>query len=331
MSGIGGRQTAVSVQPAVGVEGDFCDVNPRYTLDAGAGALVAGPNGCRVGRFAWISTPVDSNGAPGVVNNFGSGKPVGFIGREQQGLNTVYLSDGTLFIPAGFPVTLYTGGGFWMANRGAGQCLPGQKAYATLATGQVTFAATGTPTAGGTSTASTVSAQTLSVTASITNDTMTVTAVGSGTVYPGATLSGTNVVTNTQVVSQLTPLLAGEAYGGIGRYYVNYAEQSVVSETITGTYGLLTVGGTVVTPFNVNDTLTVSGAVVAGTVITAGSATATPALTGTGGAGTYVVNNNTVVSSQAINVAAINIETNFVASTSGLAAELVKASNQPTP
>ena len=55
MSGLNGRQTAVSVQPAVGVSGDFCDLNPRYTLDAGAGALVAGPNGVRVGRFAWIT------------------------------------------------------------------------------------------------------------------------------------------------------------------------------------------------------------------------------------------------------------------------------------
>ena len=331
MAGTGGRQQSVNVQPAVGVAGDFCDLNPRYSLDAGAGALVAGPNGCRVGRFAWISQPVDSNGAAGVVNNFGSGKPAGFIGREQQGLNTVYLSDGTLFIPAGFPVTLFTGGGFWMANNGAGQAVPGNKAYAALKDGQVTFAATGAPTAGGTSTASTISAQTFSTTASITNDILTVTAVGSGTIYPGSTIAGGATASGTMVVAQLTPLLTGEAYGGIGRYYVSIPEQTVVSGTITGTYGLLTIGGTVVTPFNVNDTLSVSGAVVAGTVITAGNATATPALTGVGGAGTYVVNNNTVVSTQAINVAAINIETNFVALSSGLATELVKASNQPTP
>jgi hypothetical protein len=324
MSGLGGRQTGVNVQPAVGVAGDFCDLNPRYTLDAGAGALVAGPGGCFVGRFAWVSAPVDSNGASGVVNNFGTGKPAGFIAREQQGLNTVYLADGSQFIPAGFPVTVFTGGGFWMGNTGASQALPGQKAYAAYKDGRVNFAATGTPTGGGTSTASTIAATTSSVTASITGNIMSVSAVGSGTVYPGTTLSGTNVTTGSVVVSQLTPLLTGEALGGVGRYYVSIPEQTVASTTISGTYGLLTVGGTVVSGFAVNDVLAVSGSVVAGTVITALG-------TGTGAAGTYVVNNNTAVSSQAINVASINVETSFVASSSGLANELVKASNQPAP
>lgn len=324
MSGTGGRQTGVNVQPAVGVSGDFCDLNPRFTYDAGAGALVAGPNGCRVGRFAWISAPDDSNGAYGVVNNTGTGSPAGYIAREQQGLNTVYLSDGTQFIPAGFPVTLFTGGGFWMQNSGAGQVLPGQKAYAAYKDGTVTYAATASPTAGGTSTASTIAATTFSVTGSITGNIATVTAVGSGTVVPGATISGTNVASGSVVVSQLIPLLSGEATGGVGRYYVSIPEQSAASTTISGTYGLLTVGGTVVAGFAVNNVLAATGSVVAGTTITALG-------TGTGAAGTYIVNNNTVVSSQAINVAAVNIETTFFARSSGLANELVKTTNQPTP
>lgn len=324
MSGLGGRQTGVNVQPAVGVAGDFCDLNPRYTFDSGAGALVAGPNGCRVGRFAWITAPDDSNGAYGVVNNFGTGLPAGFIARAQQGLNTVYLSDGTLFIPAGFPVTLFTGGGFWVANSGAGQALPGQKAYAAFSDGRVNYAATASPTAGGSGSASTIAAGTFSVTGSITGNLMIVSAVGSGTVYNGSTVSGTNVTTGSMVVSQLTPLLAGETTGGVGRYYVSIPEQSAVSTTISGTYGLLTVGGTVVTGFAVNQTLAATGSVVAGTYISQLG-------TGTGGAGTYIVTNNTVVSSQAISVAAINIETTFKAYSSGLANELVKTTNQPTP
>jgi hypothetical protein len=313
------------------VSGDFCDVNPRYTYDAGAGALVAGPLGCTVGRFAWVSAPDDSNGNGGVVNNFGSGVPAGYIAREQQGLNTTYLSDGSQFIPAGFPVTLFTGGGFWMHNLGATTALPGQKAYANLSTGKINFAATATPSAGGTSTASTIGANTNGATGTIVGNLFTAVSALSGTLYPGTTLSGSGVASGTKILSQVVPLLSGEAYGGLGRYYVSIAEQSVASTAITGTYGLLTVGGTVVAGFNVGNALTASGSVVAGTTITAGNSVATPALTGVGGAGTYVVDNNTGVTSQAINVAAVNVETNFVARSTGLTTELVKASNQPTP
>lgn len=319
MSGIGGRQTGVNDQPAVGVAGDFCDLNPRYTYDAGPGALVAGPNGCYVGRFAWIAPPDDSNGASGVVNNFGTGSPAGFIGREQQGLNVTYLLDASLFIPAGFPVTLYTSAGFWMQNSGASQALPGQKAYANFANGRVTYAASGSPAGGGTSTSSTIAAETSSVTGSIAGNILTVTAVGSGIVYPGTTISGTGVASGTQIVAQIS----GTA-GGIGTYYVSIPEQTVASTTISGTYGLLTVGGTVVSGFAVGDVISGSG-VAAGTTITALG-------TGTGGAGTYVVNNNTVVASgEAINVAATNVETSFYARSSGLADELVKTTNQPVP
>jgi len=38
-------QRQVYPQPAAGVEGDFCDHNPRATVDAGPGGLVAGANG----------------------------------------------------------------------------------------------------------------------------------------------------------------------------------------------------------------------------------------------------------------------------------------------
>lgn len=321
MSGTGGRQTGVNVQPAVGVAGDFCDLNPRFTADAGAGAFVAGPNGCFVGRFCWASPPDDPNGAYGVVNNFGTGPVLGFVAREQQGLNTVYLSDASQFIPAGFPVTVFNGGGFWMKNDGSAQAQPGQKAYANFKDGKVTFAATASPSAAGSGSASTVAAATSSVTGSITGNLMTVTAVGSGTVYPGTTLSGTNVASGTMVVSQATPLLAGETAGGVGRYYVSIAEQTVASTTISGTYGLLTVGGTVVAGFAVNETIS-GTSVVAGTTITA-------LISGTGAAGTYAVNNNTVVSSTAISVAANNVETKWIAMSSALAGELAKGSSHP--
>jgi len=315
-------QSQVNVQPARGVEGDFCSANPRFTVDAGPGGLVAGGAGVIVGRFAWAVAPADGDGAPSVVNNFGSGPVTGFVHREQQGLITVYLEAASLMLPGGFGVTLHNGGDFWVKNNGAAQALPGMKAYANYADGKATFAATGSPTAGGSGSASTIAAGTSSVTGSIADDIMTVTAVGSGTVYPGTTISGTDVASGTKVVSQLLPLLTGEAIGGIGRYAVSIPEQNAASTTISGTYGLMTVGGIVVAGFAVGNVLNASGAVVAGTRITALG-------TGIGGAGTYIVDNNTVVTSQAISVLSTNVETKWTAMSSALPGELVKISSQP--
>lgn len=312
-----GFQTQVYANYSPAVLGDFCDKNPRYTVDAGPGGLVAGSYGCIVGNFAWItSQEVDWDNAAAIVNSFGSGPVAGFVHREQQALITQYLADASLVVPTGFPVTLFSGGGFWVKNTGSGQAIPGMKAYANFANGAATFAATGSPTAGGTSTASTVAATTFSVTGSLAGNVLAVTAVGSGTVVPGATISGTNVASGTMVVNQLTG-----TPGGIGTYSVSIPEQTAASTTISGTYGLLTIGGTVVGTYAVGDTIS-GTSVVAGTAITALG-------TGTGGAGTYIVNNNTVVSSTAIDVAASNVETKWIAMSPGLTGELVKISDKP--
>jgi hypothetical protein len=106
---------------------------------------------------------------------------------------------------------------------------------------------------------------------------------------------------------------------GIGTYYVSIPEQTVSSTTISGTYGLLTVGGTVVSGFGVGQVITGTG-VVAGTQITQLG-------TGTGGAGTYIVNNNTVVASTAISVAATNVETKWIAASAGAVGELIKCTS----
>jgi hypothetical protein len=331
MSGSGGRQTAVSVQPAVGVAGDFCDLNPRYTVDAGAGGLVAGPNGCFVGRFAWIVPPTDSNGAPSQVNNYGTGVPAGFVGREQQGLNVTYLSDASLYIPAGFPVTVWSSAGFWMQNIGASQALQGQKAYANFNDGKVTFAATGSPTSGGVASAGSswsIAAETSTITATVNGDVLTVTAV-SGTygVAIGALLTGGTGPSSCYVTSQLLPLLSGEALNGVGRYYVSVPEQAAT--TYTGlSFGLLTLTTVASGKFGVGDTLTVSG-----TAISAGT-TITQLLTGTGGSSSTAIVNLTQTASQGANgtlTAAGNVETAFYARSFGLTNELVKATNQPTP
>lgn len=302
----------VNVQPAIGVAGDFADSNPRASVDAGAGGLISGASGVVIGRFAWLSaSTIDADGAPAIVNNTGAGKPQGFVHREQQGLITTYLTAFGMTIAPGFQMGLMASGGYLAKNDGAGQALPGMKAYANLADGSVTFALTGAPTAGLSATAS-VAASTASVTGSISDNVLTVTAVGAGVVRPGATLTAL-AAAGTKIVSQLSGTT-----GGIGTYAVSIPEQNVASGTITMTYGTMTV--TVVASGGV-----ALGQTLTGTGVTAGTKV-TQFISGTGLTGTYVVDSNTVVSSTADIAANANVETDYECQSSALAGELAKIS-----
>lgn len=310
-------QTQVYNQEAQGVAGDRASQNPIATYDAGPGGLVADTAGVAVGNFCWVIPPTDPNGTNQIATQTrGGGNVAGFLYNDLQALDTVFLSDATLVIPQGLPVGLATQGDFWCINNGSTAALVGQKAYASFGTGNVSFNSSGSPTSAASSTGSTITAQTFSVTASIASDIMTATAVGSGIVYPGATISGTGIATGTQIASQLTPLLAGEATGGIGRYYLTVSQQkNIASETITGTYGLLTVGTVTTGTFAIGGTLTGTG-VVANTQITAEGS-------GVGGTGTYIVNNNTAVTSSTIGMNG-NTETKWYAASAGIPGALVK-------
>lgn len=76
----------------------------------------------------------------------------------------------------------------------------------------------------------TVVSHAASVTGSIALTTLTVSAVTSGTLLPGMTITGTGVTAGTYIVVQLTG-----TPGGAGTYTVNNS-QTVVSTTITGDY-----------------------------------------------------------------------------------------------
>lgn len=309
-----GFQGSVNVQPAPAFAGDWAGGNPRAFWVAGPGGLVAGPLGLTISRFAWtIPSAVDQDGAPTIANNFGFGPPTGFIHRNQQGLNTTFLLNASMNLPVGFPVELALAGDLWMKNDGAAQAQIGMKAYASLTTGQVTFAASGAPTQSGTFTGA-VAASTFSVTGSIAGNVMNVTAVGSGTVVAGGTISGTGVATGTKVLAQLTG-----TPGGIGTYAVDIPEQSAASTTISGTYGTLTVTVAAAAPIVLNGVLSGTG-VVAGTKLT-------QFLTGAGGTGTYVVDNNTVVSSTATLNETLNVETKWVVQSPAAAGEIAKVSS----
>lgn len=311
----GGFQQQVYGQPAAGVAGNRASQNPIFSYDAGPGGLVAGSS-LFVGRFAWVTPPLDPNGTPTEANSFGAGAPDGFLMNEQQGLNTIYLSNAGMQVLQGAQMALQIAGDFWVVNDGTTDALPGMFAYADLATGKVSFAATGSPTTGPSATGSDIAAATFSVTASIANDVMTVTAVGSGSVRNGATISGTSVESGSKVLEQLTGTT-----GGVGTYRVSITDQTVASTTVSGTYGIFTVGTLTTTPvFAVGQKLNATGAVVAGTTIT-------QALTGAGGTGsTFVVDNNTVVSSQTIS-ALVSVETKFKCRSAGTPGQIVKISS----
>ncbi|USA53862.1 hypothetical protein NDN13_01330 [Acinetobacter sp. C32I] len=133
-----GFQKQVQLQQAPAVAGDFASNNPRAALLAGEGALVAGATGAVVGRFAWAVN--------GVVSNAGSGKPQGFIHRENQALITTWLDEASNVIPQGLSLTIHVAGDFWAQT--LTNATVGQKVYASLTTGDVKTEAAGATVAG---------------------------------------------------------------------------------------------------------------------------------------------------------------------------------------
>jgi hypothetical protein len=262
----------VNTVPAVGVAGDFCSSNPRVSTVNGPGAFVADVGGVTIGAFAWTD-PTNVK-----ARNFGGLTPVGFVGRSQQAIITQFLQDNTQIIPQGLGVTLYQDGEFWVLNSGtvASGITPGSanKAYANNNTGLVSFAATGNPPSGATSTASTIALNTcatstialVSVTGSIAPYTgsgggglLTVSAIGTGALGAGMQLAGTGVDPATTITKQLT----GSA-GSTGTYQVNIS-QTVASTTITAPlWGVLTLGASPAGYF-------LPGATVTGTNVTTGT------------------------------------------------------------
>lgn len=323
-----GVQSIVNGVPAPAVAGDFASANPnRYSTLSGPGGLVAGSAGVAVGQFAWLSQQsIDPDNAAQIVNSFyvpgaGAGAsavsaPDGFVSRpDSPAVITTYLADSTMLISEGFSVPLHSGGDFWCKNSGSTQALVGQKAYANLSNGAVLFAATGTP-AQASSTSCTVAAGTWSATGSINGNVMTVGVVtGTYGVAIGSLVSGG--ATGSVVVAQLSGLP-----GAAGTYALSIGEQTVASGTsLSGTFGVLTVGGTI------TGTL-VLGGLVAGSGIPSGSIlTANAALnsnfTGAGGAGTYATSLTGTGGSGTITFNT-SVETKWQARSSGNAGELVK-------
>jgi hypothetical protein len=252
---IGSFQTRVNLYNPLGVEGDFASANPRATaLTPNGGALIAGPSGVTIGKFAWIG----SDGR--TVSNQGSSsvQPDGFVHRDQQGLLTEYLQAAGSIIPPGFPVTLMVRGDFLAKNAGPSSMVRGSTLYTSYADGSVATAAgtagSVTATLGSTNTASLGSTNTASLGATFTasagspNTELVVTAV-TGLISIGDTLSGVGITPGTTVELYIS----GSTPGGAGTYGLSAANTcssatitsfgSVIDVTIST--GLISIGDTV--------------------------------------------------------------------------------------
>lgn len=256
-----GFQNKVNLVQAPAVEGDFASTNPRASVLAGPGGLVAGLFGVIVGRFGWLL----SDGK--TVSSFGQGnvKPAGFVARTQQALIEVYLQEYSMIIPEGFGVTLHDAGDFWVKVAGSTAATIGAQVYANYADGSASVSAPAGATATGSMGAT--------FTATATGNQLAVTSV-TGKLVVGDTLSGTGIPAGTTII-------AGPSAGGAGTYTT-----SVVTTAAAAT----------VTSFGVNLHVTaVTGTLnlgdpISGTGIPAGATIESQVGGAIGGIGDYTLN-----------------------------------------
>lgn len=133
-------QNSVQYTWPQGYAGALASANPRRTVLSPEGGFRVGEKGLTIAAFAWI----DANGES--VSNTGTGKPAGFVHRDQQGLTTQYLQSATMSIPTGFGVTLSEGGDFWAVASTDSQ--RGDAVYASTTDGTIQTAASGTAPSG---------------------------------------------------------------------------------------------------------------------------------------------------------------------------------------
>lgn len=164
--------------------------------------------------------------------------------------------------------------------------------------------------AGGVSAAAggSIAAVTSSFTASISGNVLTVTGAPTNLLVAGTLLTGTGVTAGTQIQNQLSNTTGSN--GGAGTYAINTA-QLVASETMTGTYGILTLAGS-----NASGTFSVGQSLTGGT--TSVGTQIWQLGTGSGAAGTYYVSPSQTVSAATITGTGTAITVTFDSVSGGL-------------
>lgn len=292
-------QTRINRDLPIGVEGDFASANPRASVLAGEGALVAGPGGVIVGNFAWLLP----DGKTVVSYGVGAVPPTGFVHREENALIVDYLGTSSMVVPEGFEVTLFDAGDFLDKIVGGSASTYGAQCFASFADGSLSI---GSAPAGTTATGSV--GATFTATATGTN--LAVTAV-TGIISPGDTIAGTGVPAGTTIIS-------GPANGGAGTYVTSVATTAVAA-TVTS-FGIVLNVTAAAGVLKIGDAIT-------GTGIPAGATLASQASGATGGVGVYTLSAPATAYAAATALTVVGgILTKFVAKSQAAVGELATIS-----
>lgn len=297
-----GFQKQVNLTPALAVAGDFASSNPRASVLAGEGGLIAGALGVTIGKFAWV----DTDGKTVLSHGTAARAPDGFVHREQQGLIQTYLAESSMNVPVGFPITLHNEGDFWALLEGANAAVVGSAIYADYSTGGVNAVAA---PAGASVTASI--GATFTATGAGTNLT---TSAQTGVISIGDTVAGTGIPVGTTIVSQTsgTPGAAG--------VYVTSQATTISAATGTAFGNKLNVTALASGVLAVGDPVSGTG-VPAGAIITS-------QVSGTaGGIGVYTITPAATAYAASTTVTVVDgVLTKFIAKSVAAVGELVKIS-----
>lgn len=245
-----GFQSKVNANQAPGQAGDFASTNPFASVLASGGQLVAPVGGVRVGSFVWIGP------AGQVSQSFVAGYQIGFVGRNEQALITIFLGETSYLIPSGFMLNAFNGGDFWAQF--AGGATPGQNVYADPNTGSPISAASTPASAAGTATQGATGTLTTNVTAGTANQ-VTVNTVSAGILNVGDVVTSANVPAGTTITSQIS-VTAGSGAGILGVYGISAAATTAAGPTaFTTTSATLNMTAVSTGAFNVGDVVTGSG------------------------------------------------------------------------
>lgn len=282
-----GFQSTVNVNQAPAVAGDFASQNPRASVLAAAGQLVAPSGGLTVGNFCFV------NPADGTVHTaYSSGYQVGILGRNSQGLITVFLGESSMVVPQGFPVTLFDEGDFYA--KFAGGATAGQAVYADENTG-APVAGSATDTATGTIG--------YAGTASFATNVMTLVTTTNGVPLVGDVVVSAGVTAGTTVTAAIDAT----------HYTLSTAPGTIATQAATTTSLFAHVTAILTGALNVGDPITGTG-VTGGTTITS-----VPAA---GGVGNYGVSIAQTAAGPTLTVTNGNVATGFTARSNANAGEL---------
>lgn len=140
-------QKTINTNPPLAVEGNFASSSYNYhAVLAGTQALTAGPDGVTIARFAYANPTTGK-----VANAKTDGHILGFVRRgDNTALITGWLAEASMLIPAGYGVTMYDDGDFWVKTSTVATI--GQKIFADDVTGAISTGAAGATVAGATET-----------------------------------------------------------------------------------------------------------------------------------------------------------------------------------